>query len=222
MRVILKPAGLLLLGGAFTVLAVSVLILSRQMKANGNAVLAAGASPMPAASATPGPDLVNPGFEDGFTTVVPYDNKAKLSGDVAASWKDDSSWAYIDAAYAREDAGCHSGKACQRVELRSAERSGTTPSAVQFNQPLQLTLGRRYRGSFFLKADRPVEAEVSFRQVDWPYHYYGAKVVKVGTDWSEATAEARLTESAKVYLMVKVWTPATVWIDDASLKEEGE
>jgi len=230
-RVILKPAGLLILLGAFGALLGVVFVLNHQMKLKAEGGFAAGSVALATASTptkkpapsqrTPNATLIDGGFEGSYMPVVIYDKKATLTGNVESAWQDDSSWAIVTVDYAKEETGCHSGKACQRIDITKVDRSASTPSVVQFNQSLLLKLGKRYRGSFFLKADRPVEAEVSFRQADWPYHYYGARVVQVGTNWTEAVTEAQLTESPKVYLMVKVWTPAKVWVDDASLKEEG-
>src|SRR5205814_6495589 len=116
--------------------------------------------------------LSNTGFEGDYTPVVIYDTKARLTGVVANGWKDDSSWAQVEVAYSKDETtgSAHGGKACQRIDIKKVDRVTDKTSVVQFNQALLLTQGATYRGSFYLKADKPTEVEISFRQVDWPYH----------------------------------------------------
>lgn len=206
MRVILKPGGLLLILGAFAVLVLVVVQLSNRVKVG----IGSGSAGT----------LKNAGLEGEYTPVVVYDNKARLDGVVANGWQDDSSWASVQVAYAKDEShdGVHGGKTSQRIDIQSVERTPDKPSVVQFNQALQPMPNTKYRGSFFLKAKKPMDVEISLRQADWPYHYYSAKVVNVGTQWTEAKVEGQITENRRVYLMVKAWTPSTLWVDDASLQ----
>ena len=72
----------------------------------------------------------------------------------------------------------------------------------------------------FVKTDKPADVEVSLRQADQPFHYYGAKTVHIGTDWTEIGVDAAIKEDPKVYLMLKLSTLGTFWVDDASLAEK--
>lgn len=228
MRVILKPAGLFIILGAFVALLWFVIMLNSRIQAGGGSGvtgigIAAAAATSSAATPPSTGVVVNTSFEGEYAPVILYDTKAVLDGVVAQGWKDDSSWASVQVSYAKDESSeAHSGKSCQRIDIKTVERTTDKPSVVQFNQALQLTPGSRYCGGFYLKANKPMEVEVSFRQVDWPYRYYGAKVVNVGTDWTEASVDARITEMPNVYLMIKTWTPGTLWVDDASLQELSE
>jgi hypothetical protein len=228
MRVIIKPAGIIIILLAFTFL--SFLTLMRNPSGQPNSASAAPANAVNPSAPKGAPNslppsaplatLLNTGFESDYRATLPYDTKATMSGPTAAPWADDSSWARVNVTYAQDRQNPHSGQSSQRVEVKSVTRAtGEDRDVVQFSQPVMLAAGKTYKGGFWLRSDREREVEIALRQAKWPFRYYGAKVVRIGTNWTQAEVQAPLPEKMETFLMVKVWEPGTVWLDDATLTE---
>lgn len=220
MRIILKPAGAALVLLAFGLLV--FLLVSRHEGAAAPAVAAntlAGSPAAPQGPATPAPtaDVQNPGFESSYLPIQPYDNKAVLSGEIASPWHDDSSWAHVTVTYAKDTNDPHSGGACQRIAVTDVQRAGNNPNAVQLVQPLALAQGTRYKAALWVRADKPASVEFSLREAAWPYTYYGSRTFTVSKGWQEITTEAPVSKKGDTFLMLKIWQPATIWVDDASI-----
>jgi hypothetical protein len=212
MRVILKPAGIVIVLAVFIGLVFAVLAMKRSRSGSG---LSAGSS---AALEV----LQNTGFEGEYLTVVPYDNKAALSGAIASGWQDDSSWARVTVDYSAEANNPHSGTSCQKLEIRSIIRgqSDKERDVVQLNQPLKLTKGKTYRAALWVRASEETDVELSLRQKEWPYKYDAAKVEHVGSDWKEISVTGASSVVGDTYVMLKAWKAGTLWVDDASLTSQ--
>lgn len=228
MRVILKPAGLALILSAFAVLSWLIVYLTQTLRAKedaGAGVAANAAAAAPAAGVAPpsapravSSDLTNPGFEADYQDAKPYDTKARLSGQTAAPWYDDSSWAPVTVAYSKDTTGPHSGGACQKVVVGEVA-AGDAEARVQFVQALKLAQGKKYRAKVWMRSDRPTEIDLALRQTQWPFRYYGVNKVKVGPEWAEAQVTGTVSDPGDTFVMLKVSKPVTFWVDDASLEE---
>jgi hypothetical protein len=217
MRIILKPAGLLIVGLAFLLL-VSLVIYDRSLIARSYAD-----STNPIRLSPPGharsvdritERLQNPGFEGTYLPLARYQGPAHLRGVIAAPWRDDSSWATVSALYAEDTGHPHGGSACQRIEVQSA-RAG----AVQLIQTLDLHVGRVYQASCWLRADRPTVVEVGVREQNQPFVYYGKTDQKIGTDWTQVNVTAQVQKAEPTLFVVRVMDPCSLLVDDASLTE---
>lgn len=226
MSVVIKPGGVVLLICIFGIMAFFLL---RHDSSTGKPPSTSAASKAPGNAEGPnrekGPSprvLENTGFKSDYGPIVPYDNKAQLSGTVASPWVDDSSWAHVNVTYSEDKNNPHSGQTCQRIQIDSVERvKPEDRDVVQFSQQLALPKGKAYQGTFWLRADKDTEVEVALRQQKWPYHYYGAKVTSVGQEWKKVDVTATIQEEGDTFLMLKVWksAPLTLWVDDAGLVE---
>jgi hypothetical protein len=212
MRVILKPAGIVIVLVVFIGLVFAVLAMKRSR----------GGSGLSAGSSADLEVLQNTGFEGEYLTVVPYDNKAVLSGAIASGWQDDSSWARVTVDYSAETNNPHSGTSSQKLEIRSIIRgqSDNERDVVQFNQPLKLTQGKTYRAALWVRASEETDVELSLRQKEFPYKYAAAKVEHVGRDWKEISVTGPSSVVGDTYVMLKVWKVGTLWVDDASLTSQ--
>lgn len=215
MRIILKPGGVFLI---ILALGILVAVASREnAQASHDPGLAQTAANSAAAAAPTKSTLTNGDFESGFQAVQTYDNKAKLTGDVAQGWKDDSSWATVEAVYGKEVGDTHGGSACQRIDVRDVKWNGNNPNAVQFVQAVDLPHDVKYEAGIWMRSASPTPVEFSLRQSGWPFTYYGASTVTVGTGWTHVRVAGTPSKSGSTYIMVKLWKPGTVWLDDASV-----
>lgn len=228
MRVILKPAGLVLVLLAFGGLAGTAAFqratsvrasqsdddiekLSRSLAARIRTppVIIVGES---------GTSLVgNPGFEGGFEEVGKRESGRGVDtthrgGAVAFPWRDDSDWADVSVAYAKETGNPHSGKACQRVMVQ-AVRSG----AVQVVQEVATVRGATYDVSCWFKSDRPLSVEVGLRQGGGPFKYYGEQKAQIGTEWKQVTVRATVSDRGNSLFIIKLLGPSNLLMDDADI-----
>ncbi len=166
-------------------------------------------------AAPPGEELGNAGFEDGFVPIRPAaGRKAKLSGEIAAGWSDDSAWAEVELRYAADREVKRGGKASQRLQIR-AIRSGQ----VQFVQNLALRAGRRYSASLWVRGSTPAPLQLNIRQGPSPYRGYASTQAVVTPEWQHIGLSWTQPEDAAGMLMLVPTTPATLWIDDASVTD---
>ena len=226
MRIVLKPAGAAALIMAFVSLAALIVWRSSQNKradalAEAPAHTATGTPMPPYPSTIQAPtsenELQNRRFEEGYGPVRWYDNKATLTGTIANHWYDDSSWAKVTVDYAWERREQHTGAVSQKITIHKMESTPTAPAAVQFVQPVRLTAGKKYTAGFWLRADRTTKIEVLLRQAPTPYTPYCSTLATIGTTWQHVLTSGTAGLDPNTYLMLRITTPGTVWIDDAAL-----
>ncbi|MBC8141240.1 MAG: hypothetical protein H7Y38_07340 [Armatimonadetes bacterium] len=215
MRIILKPAGIVLMLIAITIPVLLAVINRRTSGVTGTTQVA---SAMPA----PHGELAkNPGFEDGYTPVVPYSNVGKPVGQTAISWHDDSSWARVEVVYSQDTTRFHSGLSSQKIEVKKVVRGATDADAVQFVQNVNLTVGKTYQSAIWVCAEKPVEVEYALRQANGDYTYNGTKTVTADSEWQRISLECPIiSKDGDTYLFVRVKTPGTIWLDDATCVEK--
>jgi hypothetical protein len=160
--------------------------------------------------------LQNPGFEGGFKTVNPQSDapsgKARISGEVAEGWGDNSDWAPVSVVYARDTVNPHRGAASQRVDVSRVEGG-----AVQFVQQIPLKKGRVYEASVWLRGRPGQSVTLYLRQAGAPYAVYSTERVALAAEWKEARVLAPATEDGAAFVMVRSIEPQRFWIDDVSL-----
>lgn len=163
----------------------------------------------------PGEELGNAGFEDGFAAIPPdAGRKARLSGEIAAGWSDDSAWADVELRYAADREVRRSGTASQRLQIR-AIRSGQ----VQFVHNLVLRAGRQYRASLWIRCSTPAPLQINVRQGPRPYRGYASTQAVATPEWQQIGLSWTQPEDAAGMLMIVPSTPATLWLDDASVTD---
>jgi len=157
------------------------------------------------ACAAAGNALPNPGFEDGFG-----------ADGLAPHWQDNSSWADLDVAYARETDNPHSGRSCQRVTC-----SRLSHGAVQLipDQGIPLAKGRIYRVRAWLRGDVGNVA-LQLRLAPAPYTIYVERALPAGPDWrSLEYLWSSTVDDPNARLMLRFVQRGTLWVDDVSVEE---
>lgn len=139
----------------------------------------------------------------------PIEMKARVSGEIADPWVDNSNWAEITAEYSREYET--DGNSYQSVRLKRV-KSGR----LQMVQFVQLHPGETYRLTCRLRAKEPTPASLGFIPLDGgesPQHY-----VTINRKWQ--TVEYTVTLPKAKYLLA-IGLPqegAVVHIDDVSVQ----
>ena len=178
------------------------------MKTGLLALLAALSSLMPPLWAQ---ELKDAGFETPgkalVSTSASPNAKAEISGIVADGWEDNTNWAYVKLVYSLDTANPHSGRLSQKIDV---ERG-----FAQFVQNVAFQPGR-YRVSLWMRAQPAQWVSLGLREAGAPYTGYESKAVKVGTSWTQVTAEG-LTPAGNGIVIVNTSGIGSLWLDDASL-----
>lgn len=218
MRVILKPVGLVCVMAAFLLLAwLAVRQSAKGKDAGGVPVVDNTMKSANATSAAPpvGADILNGGFEGKYVPAIPFSPEGKVSGVIAAPWADDSSWAPVTVKYSEETEAPHSGKSCQKVEVR--EVAPGKDARVQFVQEVNLPVDQRHRVSCWIRADRSTEIDIALRQKLWPYTYYGVNKVTINDAWKKIEVSGTPKVAGTTFVMLKISKPVIFWVDDAQV-----
>lgn len=211
MRIVIKPAGLALV---LSVMAVLVIVAFSRSSMGDVAVSAAIRVP---ASPNSVDWFHNGGLEgDGAPASHfgdPLYPKARLSGQIAEGWQDNSDWADLTVRYALVQEGAHGGRTCQRIDVGQV-REGR----LQFVNRLQNPPAGTHHLRAWLRASRPTRIEVGYR--DFTSAKYEGKPFEVGTTWQEVKVSLPVpTGSASGLLIFGFDRPnSTVWIDDVSFE----
>jgi hypothetical protein len=159
-------------------------------------------------------DLKNGTFEDGYQPVVVQpDSKAKIEGEIAQGWKDESSWAEVDVAYSVVAKG-RNGSSAQKVDVKALKKGG-----VQLAQQVTPEQGKRYTITAWAKADKPGEVIVQLRKATAPYTTYAYTKAKVGTDWTEIKATGVAMEGGDTFVLINPVGTGTYLFDDVTLED---
>lgn len=217
-RIVIKPAGIVMLVAALGVL--SFLAFSAQPKKPTTVAAAPAPSASPVVTVS-GPSLLKNGDFEGTwrrAPAVALGSKAKIGGEIATEWQDNSDWGAITLKYASDKVAAHSGKACQRIDIGAIAPGG---GQLQFVQSLPGTLKQQYRCSIWLKSSQPnTPCSVQLRQAGQPYTSFGSRSVTIGPTWQQVDVTATATLAGQMYFMVIVPKGnTTVWVDDATLSK---
>ncbi|MBA3683778.1 MAG: carbohydrate binding domain-containing protein [Planctomycetes bacterium] len=164
------------------------------------------------------PGLANAGFEDGWvkdaTAADSTNENAKISGQVATGWSDNSSWADVQVVYAEDTAQPHRGTSCQRITVN---RVGS--GAIQYIQQVGFTGGKAYNFTVWMRGRQGTSVSLALRQHGAPYEQYAGATVMVGPEWREYSVEGVVPVNVKGIVMVKLQGPGEVFLDDARLSD---
>ena len=168
-----------------------------------------------AADAAPVEMLRNGNFESKFQPQGDS-GKARLSGELARAWSDDSAWADVEAVYKRDTTGAHGGLAAQRIDVKEV-KSG----ALQLRQTVQnLVPGHEYSFRIWLRGKSAAPVVVFLQQTDAPYEARQARLVQVSSKWTPVTLSfVPQAGQSEIAAMIRLSEPGTVWIDDARFVE---
>jgi|GEM_PF-4162768 hypothetical protein len=140
---------------------------------------------------------------------------ARILGDIAESWFDNSFWADIDLTYSKDSDTPHNGKACQKIVIGSVGAGG----ALQFAQSVTLEKGKTYRLTAWLRASEPISAELGIRS---QVAGIGFKAVQVDldTEWKRVRVDIYADPGGTVFLMLRCSRQnTTLYLDDFELVE---
>lgn len=119
------------------------------------------------ADSTP-PPLVNPGFEQSYSNTSIATSDARVTGQIAANWGDNSTWAPVTIHYSADSTKPHSGKFSQKIEVISG--------FAQFVQPLHFNPGS-YSAKIWMRAKNPMWVMLAVRRLGPPYPNYASQSV---------------------------------------------
>ncbi len=160
--------------------------------------------------------LKNPGFEGEFKPVTSQSDapgkSAKISGELAEGWQDNSDWAPVSVRYARDTSNPHRGSSSQRVEV-----SRVDGGAVQLVQSVAVRKGRVYEARLWLRGRPGQSVSVSLRRSGAPYTEYASQTIALAAEWKEVDVLAPASDDAEAFLMIRSVEPETFWVDDAAL-----
>ena len=155
--------------------------------------------------------LTNPGFESAYVPVVPTgDNSsgaARIAGQVAPGWSDNTSWAKnVSVNYVPDTTTPRSGTTCQRITV--------IQGFAQLAQNIPFPAGR-IRTSLWVRAVPAQWVSLTVRLAGAPYTVYGSAPVKAGPQWTQVSI-ACAVPAVSGGLYVNTTAIGTVWLDDAA------
>lgn len=171
------------------------------------------------AADAPGPTLKNPGFEDAWPAVVSTADttnaQAKVTGEVASGWSDNSSWADVQVAYAADTTNPHRGKTAQRITVNRVS-SGN----IQYVQLTPFIKDRAYAFSIWMRGRPGSVVAVVLRKAGAPYTQYASIDAALSPEWKEFTVEGVVPEDvADGMVMLRMSAAMEVVVDDAKLTD---
>ncbi|HEV7301290.1 MAG TPA: hypothetical protein VGN72_18140 [Tepidisphaeraceae bacterium] len=162
------------------------------------------------------PAFENGGFEGNYVLVPASTStsKAQIDGEIAAGWNDDSAWAEVSIAYARETANAQAGQSAQRMEVRSIGQG-----APQLSQTVSLRKGHVYHLSAELRSATNIGGELFLRQAGAPYAIYGRAQIRISPEWHRYELYARVPVDVEARVLFVPSEPGTYWIDDVKFAD---
>lgn len=158
------------------------------------------------------PLLKNPGFETAGQALVSTSDapngKAQISGTIAESWSDNTSWADVALNYSLDTTNPHSGHYAQKISVARG--------FAQFAQALVVPHGY-YRAAVWLRADAPLWVSLDIRQQGAPYTSYAARPTQVGTQWTRVETSGFVPQDVPAFLLINTTGVGMVYVDDAEL-----
>jgi hypothetical protein len=127
--------------------------------------------------------LLNSGFEPPY---VPAGVDNPISGNVAVSWVDNSSWGVPNptVTYAQDTGNAHSGTSSQKVSVQMVP----VGTAVQFVQPLTVIPGQVYTFTGWLRGDLGMRVSLILQDAAPPYNYYGETTATLTDDSADVSS----------------------------------
>lgn len=162
--------------------------------------------------------LANAGFEDGWPVVAPtadsVNEKAKITGEVAKGWGDNSSWADVKVAYSAATTDPHRGKTAQRIHV-----ARVASGAVQYVQAVPFAAGRVYAFSVWMRGRPGDTVSLLLRRQGAPYTQYAGTDATLSAEWREYTVEGVVPEEVDGMVMLRMSQAMDIQVDDARLTD---
>jgi hypothetical protein len=160
--------------------------------------------------------LRNPGLESSYAPVT-GSATAKVGGQVAEGWSDNSSYpgAHADLVYSQDAEVKHGGLSSQKIVIGTPEGH---PPFLQIAQWLNWRSLRHYTFRVWMKASQPLEVMITLREGGGRYVPFVQRSFKVTPDWTLYTLSGQATDTEGV-LLINARTAGTLWLDDASLTQ---
>jgi uncharacterized protein (TIGR03437 family) len=157
--------------------------------------------------------LQNAGFEPPFVSIGTTNN---ISGNIAASWTDNSSWANVTVAYSEDTDNPHGGTSAQMVDVE-AVGSG----AVQLIQTLAVLPGQTYTFTAWLRGDAGMTVNMILQDSNSPYAYWGMTPAVLSPTWQQFSVTGQVNDTGVVLLMFQAGAPGTFSVDDVTFTGPG-
>jgi hypothetical protein len=156
--------------------------------------------------------ITNPGFEGTYTFVS--ENNGTIYGYLAPGWVEDSAWANVTEHYTQDTgSNCHSGSACQRVDV-SAVVSGNTAMSQSFSAQA----GRIYTATVWMKGTAGSTAFLRLQRDAGPYLAFAeSDEVPLTGGWQQYTVQGYVNQNTATSIVVGATVPGTFWVDDATV-----
>lgn len=160
--------------------------------------------------------VLNSSFEDVGVPVraAPAEHKAKITGQIARYWNDNSSWADVDIHYSLDTTNPHSGQNAQKIEVT---RIGS--GVAHFVQEMQFFKNRIYRFTVWLKGTPGQSVQLVLRQKRAPFNDYASKSASLNAEWHAFQVGGQIPENAEGYVMLRTSAPMSYWVDDAQFED---
>jgi hypothetical protein len=163
------------------------------------------------------PAIENPGFEGEYRTVNPTGDTshsgARIVGQIAKGWHDNSGWANVGIEYGVERDDPHRGVSAQRVTVQRVEGG-----AVQFIQQVAFKKGEAYVFRVWLRGRPTRRLDLALRRAGAPYNQFASTSVSLAAEWQEHSVTGVVTEDCDGFLMIRTSEPQTFFVDDAALE----
>lgn len=214
MRVILKPGGIFFIVAAVGLL--SLLIFLRP-KSDAKAKSVSTRS-TPAKPKTSDKAAYFVGNMESFVsvTVPPANSKAKITGDIATGFLDNSNWAKLTVAYSKDVAKPHTGKSAQKIAVGEIQIG-----QVQFNKEFSLPQGSKVKAVVWLRSDTPLnkgDVHLALRAKDIVDKWHAQSDLTLGTGWQKYEVSGTVEASSDTYLMLVVRKQnVAVYVDDVTV-----
>ncbi len=159
---------------------------------------------------------INVDFEKPFQPIAPEirTDRADISGELPAGWKDNSAWAGVTAHYRRAPHGGVGGSAALEVEIGRIASGAAQLIAGTVNR----RLGVATRVTFSLRSPHGQSVRCRFRQASAPYRTYWERVVEAGPQWRSWTFETPVRSPDRNCLFMFAFDqPGTVFIDNVQV-----
>jgi hypothetical protein len=163
--------------------------------------------------------LTNPGFEGAYSRVPTSTDgtcngatPANISGEIAADWIDESSWADVEIIYSKESANPRSGSTAQKVDVRAVRCGG-----AQMLQAVRLQKDRVYTAGIWLRGTPGKRVSLTLMQRGAPYKIFFEKPVALTDTWREVKIFGFSTEDVEGRFQISAEAGTVFYVDDASL-----
>ncbi len=211
MRVILKPGGIMFIAAAVGLLSLLVFLRPKNDAVTGQ----------PVSQTVPDETRIATGDMETFIPVTTFvkNGKAKIAGQVATGFIDNSDWADLAIDYSKDTGNPHGGSGAQKIAVGNIAKG-----QAQFNRDFSVPVGTKVKAVVWLRADKslPVgDVQLALRNRDIAEKWYAQRDVAVGTEWQRYEIVGTTVVSTETYFMLIVRKAGvSVYVDDVSITKQ--